>query len=302
MAAAAGQGQPSAAVVLGPKLVKWRDEIEATGNGKVILARVYTDKKRGLVHLPRDAGQRAILVRYFRNKNFLRQFLSNYATTINYRGKEGKFSFILLNMGRSSEWGVHENAVLAHEFGHVWLYVHNYASPVFEGNRDSCIGVFAGEAVQRVLVREEIERRGIPYREFWISQLDQVLKHLQQGDGPAFDQMPICTKMAQIVLWLDVRLGLSPKVWKNYDPFLKAMAHRYPLLKQFTGELYQRLRSADLHDPKHYQRTMENVLYLMYGFAEQVLGMKPPQQPAPVKVRVKQKIIQPKVEGAPGKK
>ena len=62
---AAAQTGLSAAVVLSGPLAEWKQEIEETGEGKVILARVYTDRRRNLIFLPKDAEQRPILRRYF---------------------------------------------------------------------------------------------------------------------------------------------------------------------------------------------------------------------------------------------
>ncbi len=293
LCAVMARAQPSAAVVLGPKLVEWRKEIEATGRTKVILARVYRDRKHDLVYLPKDAGQRPILVRYFHNEHFLRQFIKMDAVTINYYGEEGTFSFILLNMDRSEDWDFDEDAVLAHEFGHAWLFANDYVAPVFEGKQDSCISIYAGEAVQHILIRKEIARRGIPDLDYRLRSLEKTLDHLQRDDAPAFEQLSVCEKMAPIVPWLDVRLGLSPELWNHYDRFQKVMEQRFPVLKQFTRDLYRKLRVAKLDTPKNYQRTLEDVLYMMYGFAEQVLGWKRPKPNAPPSVAVTPMVIQP---------
>jgi len=262
----------SATIVLSEPLAEWKREIEETGTGRVILARVYTDHERNLLILPSDAQQRPALRRYFLNDSFVKAFVTAHAVNINYEGIEGKFHFILLNMVRAGEWHGLEEAVLAHEFGHVWLYARGYPFPVYEGRADSCVSIVAGDTLQHILVREEIRRRSIPYLPYWLGKLDTSLEELERTAHNARNNIPVCHQMAQLALWLDVRLGLSPEQWNNYDRFLEAMEQNSPALKPHVEGLYELLRRADVRDRDVHLRTLQKVLLKMYALADSLAG------------------------------
>ena len=274
----AAESEPSAAVDLSEPLAQWKKEIEAIGWGKVIPVRVCTDRERNQVVLPRDAGQRPILRRYFQNENFLREFIATHAMNINYKGIEGRFHFILLNMARAADWGDYEDAVLAHEFGHVWLYAQNYPFPAYEGRADSCAGILAGDAVQHILIREEIRRRQIPYLPYWIGNLERALVVLEGDEGNTLEDVPVCRLLAELVQWLDVRMGLSPETWDKYDRFLAAMERRYAELKPRVDELYEVLHEANVHDQDVHLRVLREVLVRMYALADSLAAAGRPAQ------------------------
>lgn len=265
---AAAQTGLSAAVVLSGPLAEWKQEIEETGKGKVILARVYTDRQRNLIFLPKDAEQRPILRRYFLNENFVGEFVATEAMNINYEGVEGKFHFILLNMARAADWGNHEDAVLAHELGHVWLYALHYPVPVYEGEPDSCVVILAGDAVQHILIRKEVRQRKIPFQDSWISKLETALDAMEDSEPQSSKAIPVCRLVTQLVLWLDVRLGLSPEAWDKYDLFLEAMERSYAELRPQVDWLCELLLAADVSDPDVHLQVLQEVLVRMYAFAD----------------------------------
>lgn len=258
---------PSATVLLSPPLAQWKEEIEAAGPGKVVLARVFTDGARNQILLPEDAGERPLLRQYFLNPAFVAEFVHMHAATVNHLGPGGPVHFILLNMARSAEWDGHEDAVLAHELGHVWLFVNNYPAPAFEGREDSCVAIQAGDAVQHVLIREEIRRRGIDLLPFWTRNLKTQLETLEAHEPGDFAGLPLCRQVSLLTQWVDVRLGLSPESWKDYERFSQAMTRCFPWLAAAAGELAELLARADLRDPELYARVQLQVLARMRRLA-----------------------------------
>lgn len=258
---------PSAAVQLSPPLAQWKEEIEAVRGSKVVLARVFTDRARNEILLPEDAGERPILRQYFLNPAFLAEFVHMHAANLNHIGDGGLIHFILLNMARAEEWAGHEDAVLAHELGHVWLFVNDYPAPAFEGRDDSCVAIQAGDAVQHVLIREEIRRRGIDFLPFWRRNLHTQLETLLAHPPDAFTGLPLCRQVSLLTQWVDVRLGLSPETWEDYDRFSEAMARCFPRLAPAVDELAGLIGRADLRDPETYARVQRQVLVRMYQFA-----------------------------------
>ncbi len=292
---AAAIAQPTGTADLSAALAKWRDDIEATGNRKVIVARFYFDQSNGNVFLPHDIPERPLLLPYFRNTNFLRELLATHALSISQNLDEDSRSvhFILLNMARQSEWLLHEEAVIGHEMGHIWLFARDYASPVYEGKGNSCLAILTGEIVQHGLIREEMAHRKIDYPSYWRSVLDQSLLHLESSEPEPAEKLDTCRLMSQMSTWVDVRLGLSSETWPNYDRFMAQMRRHFPILEQNTADLYEQLHEANLRDPKVYQEKLEYALHQMYGFVKAVLDRdEAPQMKPAVKT-----VVIPPVDG-----
>jgi hypothetical protein len=268
---AAAWGQPSAAIVLGPQLVEWRDEIEALGNYRVILVRIYTDDVRGVMILPRDAEERPVLATYLRNENFRREFVATHAVTVEHPGENKRLYFVLLNMAREAEWNGNEDAVLAHEFGHIWLLAQNLPAPRYEGKSDSCVSILTNDAIQHGLIREEFRRRGIDYNSYWLPMLQQSLAKMEFTDPVPTEEIPTCHLLSKLVLWLDVSMGLSAETWPQRDRFLAAMERQYPILRDMVKQLSGTLEEADLTDRSEYEKTLTHVLYSLQSFTQLVL-------------------------------
>jgi len=256
------QKAPSAKVVLSEALDAWKRQIEELGGGRVVVSRIHHDRERNLVVLPEDAGDRPVLRRFFLNPSFLSQFLATHAMSINYDGPEGKIHFIVLNMARAGEWGHAEEALLSHEFGHVWLNARGLALPGFEPGPRACVRIHAGDAVQHVLIFREIRRRGVDYNRYWLPNLETALGQLEQRPAGAPPD-PFCQRVSQLALWVDVRLGLPDGEWEHAERFLELMARHYPEHKQPTEELVGLLRAGDLNDRDTYDRALAETLAYM---------------------------------------
>ncbi|MCW5980854.1 MAG: hypothetical protein KIT09_22425 [Bryobacteraceae bacterium] len=257
---------PSAAVDLSPSLAEWKRQIEETGSGKLILARIYTDVEQNRIVIPADAEQRRVLIRYFLNPAFVDEFVEMHAANLNHSGPEGSLHFILLNMARAAEWGEHEEAVLGHEFGHVWLHATGYPFPVYEGGADSCVSIQAGDAVQHVVIRAEMDRRGIVYRHYWTANLERLLDAIEGGGVAPATALPVCRAAAQVVLWLDARLGLTPESWDRYDDLIAALDRSFPELKSEVDALEALIRGRDVAEPAAHLEVLRQALVEMYRF------------------------------------
>jgi hypothetical protein len=267
----AAWGQPSAAIVLGPQLVEWRDEIEALGNHRVILVRIYTDQARGMMILPRDAEERPVLVAHLSNENFRREFVATHSMTVEHSTENERLHFVLLNMAREAEWGGNEDAVLAHEFGHIWLFAQDYPAAVYEGKSDSCISILTNDAVQHGLIREELRQRGIDYNSYWLPLLQRALTEMEFSDPVPTEEIPTCHLLSKLVLWLDVSMGVTAEIWPQRDRFLAAMEKHYPILRDMVEQIAGTLEGADLSDKSQYEKALTNTLYSLHGFTRLVL-------------------------------
>src|SRR3954447_3088272 len=139
------------ASVLSPPLAKWKGEIEATGKTTVVIARVFTDPVRNELMLADDVEFRPLLSRLLANRSFVSQFVQTHAMNVNANTGVRPVSVVFLNMARAADWEGQEDAVIAHELGHIWLHTQGYQAPHVAG-RLSCEAVHAGDIVQHVLI------------------------------------------------------------------------------------------------------------------------------------------------------
>lgn len=253
-------------VGLSKSLLEWKQEIEQKGGGKLIAVRVYTDPLRNELQLPADTEQRGVLRRYMLEESFRGLLAKAHSLSLSYDGSEGKFHFILLNMALADGWSGQEEAVLADEFGHAWLAALGYAAPDFRAGPGACVGVQAGNVVQHLLIRGELDRRGIPYREYWIRTLEPVLARLESGGVAPLKDIRPCDRVAQLALWLDVRLSGSPELWGNFSRFQQRMSQRYAELAPYAEQIETRLGEMKRSGPsglptrEAYQSALEQVL------------------------------------------
>jgi len=252
---------------LGEELANWKTQIEEAGGGTVVVARVQYDQERDRVLLPADVEFASVLARYLRTPAFVSALAETHGLNLNYQGPEGFLHFILLNVGRAKEWGPYEGAVLAHEYGHVWLRVNDYPAPLYDGGENSCAAIVAGDAVQHIAIRKELSRRGIPYLPYWISKLETTLEVLDAGFHAPMSHCRLLTLLGE---WLDVRLGLTPDEWEGYDRFLAAIEGRFPMLAGEVEALYALLAGQDAEDTLVHERLLRQVLDRVYQLAERL--------------------------------
>jgi hypothetical protein len=241
----------AAAAPLSGPLEAWKREIEQRG-GQVVVVRVETDRDTNGLRVPDDR-----LARLLSQDRLGRQFRRTFAMTLNYQAAEGRVHFVALNLDRAAEFKDAEEALVAHEFGHAWLDALGWRAPDLFGETEPCLAIHAGDIVQHVPIRRELQTRGIPYREHWIGSLEAALEALDQGGAPPVAST--CDKLARIALWTDVRLGLGPDDWGRADEFDRAFRRAFPDLAATVDEIVTVLRAVDLTSRDRFQRALAYV-------------------------------------------
>jgi hypothetical protein len=242
------------AVVLSQPLAEWKAEIEKRDGGKIIPVRIYTDRERNEMVLPEDAEARPVLRRFFLRDEFREQLSQAHALTVNWDGIEGRFHFIVMNMALADQWKDAEDAMLAHEFGHIWLDATGYKSLPYDAGAGSCLGIHASDAVQHILIRREVARRSISMLPYWLPNLEQSLHDLETA--PPRNLSP-CQTLTQLGQWIDAHLGLTPETWDHLPRFLELMNENYPDLAPCEHEIADHLRAEDLTDPDSYRQALK---------------------------------------------
>lgn len=232
----------------------WKEEIERISAGLVILIRVETVQPENTLRIAPQFPGRPVIVRLLQQEPFLRQFVQAHALTVNYSGLEGAFHFILLNQARASDWEGLEDALLAHEYGHIWLAALGYRSPHYN---DSCLATATGDIVQHILIREETARRGFDYLAFWKRIHDRWLASELEVSQPA--PLDSCQRLLLLSSWTDATIAFESGQWENFDKYCALLKARHPSLAPVVERLASWLQARDLSDRSVYQSAIQYV-------------------------------------------
>ncbi len=237
----------SAHVKLPEALAGWAEETERLSGGKIALARIYTDPLRNALVLPEDAPYPELLSQYFSDPSFRAQFAAAHALSVNHSGPEGRIHFILLNMSLSEQWTGAEDEVLAHELGHAWLNARGYRAPSFEPGPRACIATITGDLAQHVLIRAEVARRGLGYRNYSNRQIDAELP--EPAAAP-------CRRLILLVHLVDARLGLERERWAALEDRLR---RTNPLVPACADQIEAYLRQSDLTSTSGFEAALKTI-------------------------------------------
>ena len=232
-------------------LDNWRAEIEKLDHSRVLVMRVTEDMPP-----PADPAARSVITQVFQTPGFTVQFALAEAMSVT----NGKYHFILINPLLTPEKNY--DAVLAHELGHLWLKAQGYPALVFQGGDAGCLIVNAGDVVQHVLIRAELDRRNIEWRDHWLENLKKTTEFLQQN-GASQPRAPICQRLGQLALWVDVKVGLESNGWKGFTEFESAMSKSFPELRQPTEDLAVYLAKIDLTNKSVHRQALTFVFTRM---------------------------------------
>jgi hypothetical protein len=247
----------SAAEPLTPALLEWKRDIEAAGT-PLYIARVDYDAASNAYSIPPDTEGGSLFEHRLGQDEILVQFHQMYASMIYHRSAGGNAFLVLLNGARKSEWEEHEEALLAHEFGHAWIKSKGYPSPLFQPGLAGCLTVHAGDVIQHILLREEMRKRKIDFVPFWLQTLDAaVAVSASQGESAA--KPDGCTMVKQAAEWVDVRLGLQDVEWPGRERYEAAVRKNFPSVESAVNELVAYLKKRDVSKREVYSESMHHV-------------------------------------------
>lgn len=220
----------------------WEAELAKMG-ARVSVARVRFDPATNTLRLPPETEERAAFAVFLRQEEFVKQLLEAQALTVTQREAAGSRNLIFLNMTRAADWEGHEDAILGHELGHVWLRALGYPSPIYQGTQTACLSIHAGDVVQHVLIRRELERRGIDGAAQTVRTLKKAMREFQAGA-----ELAPCDAIREAALWVDVRLGLPEARWEGRAGFERFMREHFAVLEPAVSDLEGYLRPLDVSD------------------------------------------------------
>ena len=239
----------------------WAADIERLTKSKIIVMRLSPGE------LPVEEPHRALARKHFSDPVFLQMFTASQALSLNPNGAAGPFQYIFVNAKLAPGDQESMNGLLGHELGHLWIRARGYPTPRYATGEAGCLSVATGDALQHILMRGEMDRRGIAWRSGFVSQLEPALVKLREplSDEPA--KTSRCQMLAQISLWLDVDLGLKEKDWKNREEFLRLMEERFPAAAEQGRILSKELGAANLADKDVHRKQLQLVFARLKLFA-----------------------------------
>jgi hypothetical protein len=250
---------------LTPALETWKKEIEDAGV-PVLIARVEHDKGANTYSLPEGVEGRELFAEYLGQIDFLRQFEQMYGVMVHHK-KDKPAYLVMLNGGRAAEWGPFEEAVLAHEFGHAWIKSKNYPAPIFQTGLAGCLAIHTGDIAQHVLIRKELERRGIDQRTFWLKTLDEATAKAGAMERPP--EHDRCIRVMQAAELVDVRLGLEGVEWAGRDAYETMVRRVFPEVEPTVAGIVAWMKSHDMEDIAQHRQALgvvfEHLKALAYG-------------------------------------
>jgi hypothetical protein len=227
------------------RIESWRAEIERLGGAPVLIARIEQDAATRQLHVAPSTPQPEFFELYLKDPEFVRQLLQARALTVNFAGLGGKRNLIFLNMARHAEWGDNEEALIGHELGHAWVKAQGYATPVYPGGPTACLFIHAADVVQHVLIRDEMDRRGIAQRDRMRQDFEDSLPAwLRSGEAG----LSSCDRVKLAAVWLDMRLGLTQSEWERRDEFEETLGKRFPLVRAAVDDLTAVMEVRDVSD------------------------------------------------------
>ncbi len=244
-------------VVLTAALLGWKSDIEAKGGARLLVAEVQHQAERNEFTLAEDTPGRELFVEYLKQDQFMRQFSLMYAVMIHHKSPAGGAYLILLNGAKRAEWEAHQEALLAHEFGHAWLKAQGFPAPVLINNEWACVGIHAGDIAQHVLIRDELDRRGIDHRTFWFRTMEQAAEQMEKGTTPPDSDR--CARVRQASQLVDVRLGVKTGEWAGQGRYEAAVRRSMPEVESTVAAIVSYLQAHDMSDRAQHRAALQFV-------------------------------------------
>lgn len=249
----------AAVVTLTAALVSWKAEIESRGVA-VVVAEARQSAAGGLAVAP-ETPHLDLLAPYLKSEDFQRQFALMEASMVFQRAPGREVAFVLLNGDRRAGWESRLEALLAHEFGHAWIKAEKYPTPIFVPGPHACLAIHTGDITQHVLIRREMERRGIEYRRQWLELLEQAIPAMETGAPPPEDDR--CARARLAAEWVDVKLALAPGEWPAQARYEAAARRFMPEVVSTVERIVDYVRRRDLADRVQHREALPAVFEML---------------------------------------
>ena len=254
------------------KTAQWIRDIEQLGGGRVLIAHVDHDSASNEIRLAQGTENPTLFTEFLQQPAFVRQFMAAQALTVSRQTPEGPQHLIFINTARAAAFKDSEEALIGHELGHAWLRAQGYPAASSVDGPASCLAIHTTDAVQHILIRKELERRGIDAQTSWIHTLDNALDQWKGNPLPA--TLPACERIQAASQWIDVRLGLAQAEWERKAEYEAQLAGHYPDIERVVAELTDYLSHLDVADKEVNKQALVEVARRLRALATPTTPLK----------------------------
>jgi len=204
-------------------LLAWQLEIEALGNLKL---RVLS-----LPGAVLSGEDERLLGPTLRQPGFAQLLARAQALTVRVDAGGLTRGYVLLNEPMIALTGNDRAQLIAHEFGHQWLTAKGFPPPDYFPGSQGCLAVHAGDIVQHILLRRELDRRGFDWRSSYAR--DYQKAYLQSGSQSGLRsglqsglqsgivaRGDVCFRAQRLSLMMDIRTGFVPGAFNGRNEYL----------------------------------------------------------------------------------
>ena len=248
-------------LTLSTPLADWATEIGRLTGSPVVILRLQNGVP------PNVEPHRRLIARYFTDPSFVEMFSAAQAMSINPKDPLVKFQYVLINNQLAPQDSGGVEGLVAHELGHLWIKAQGFSTAQFVPGKTACLSVVTGDIVQHIVMRNELDRRQIQWRPAWIRGIEPALAQLEKDADRSGDKVPVCQKLAQILLWVDIKLGISVNDWPKRTRFLELMAIRFPEVATIAEPLCDSLGNAQLLNKQVHREALVSVFGVLKKFA-----------------------------------
>lgn len=235
--------------VEGAQVKAWQEEIEARLGEPVRVVEYPGGSVEGVA----VEGPGAM---YLRNAAFVQALEGARALTLNLRSGEQQMPYVFVNRRNMPTEEAAANLIVAHELGHIWLQAQGYFPPRFGQGRNACVAIHVGDIVQHHLMRREMDRRGIAWREITAREYEAAWRQSQGGSQAAGD---VCLRARRLSLMVDLRAGFAGEEAEWWRGYLKLLGEQDPEAEARAIELAERWGGDWELTPENYQRALAEV-------------------------------------------
>ncbi|MCC7153607.1 MAG: hypothetical protein IT161_03470 [Bryobacterales bacterium] len=251
----------------------WIREIEQSGGGQVLIARAGYDAEANEIRLAPGTTRPELFAEYLHQLAFVRELMAAQALTVSRQTpEEGPLHLILINTARIAGRRDVEEAVIGHELGHAWLRTLGYPAVAAGNSVANCLAIHATDAVQHILIRKELRRRGIDAETPWIATLNDALDQWKVRPLPA--ALTPCERIQTASQWVDVRLGLDEARWPRITGYEAQLKTRYPDIEQAVSGLAAYLAGQDVAEKEVNRRALLEAVRRLRALAPPTTPLK----------------------------
>lgn len=228
----------------------WQMEIESLGQMKLRILSFPVDAL--------SAEDAQALGPTLRQPGFAGLFARAQALSLRLEGGVQPRTYVLLNSPLIANTGNDKIQLIAHEFGHHWLAAQGMLPPEYASGPRGCLAVHAGDIVQHIFVRRELDRRGFAWRESYAR--DYQKAYLESG--AAKGEGDSCLRAQRLSLMMDLRTGFAAGAFDARNAYLAWLGAQDRQAEAMAVELEESLQDLPM-DVQAYNEALARVLRLV---------------------------------------